>query len=214
MSYLKKLFITTIALGFSSGAIAQSAATNNANQSTVCSSQGVGCQLSTNAKGNLYIASGTSASDLGKHEDSVAGNGDTAVPVMGKILAIPASQAGDGDYSVPLLNDLSAVYVDQVRRNAVTSTQPTVATATSTTCLAANTSRRYFMIQNNTAANIMISLSGATLTGIVPSATNIGIVLAAGANYQSPPNYVPTGAITCYQTSGGSVNTISVMEGQ
>lgn len=95
---------------------------------------------------------------------------------------------------------------------AVTETTPTVATATSTTLLAANTARKYLLIQNNTAANIMISLSGKTLTGIVPTNTNIGFVIAVGASYSSD-RFAPTGAITVYQTSGGTVNTISVAEG-
>lgn len=95
----------------------------------------------------------------------------------------------------------------------ITHTQPSVTTATSFTCLAANTGRHYFMVQNNTAANIMINLAGGTLTGIVPTSSNLGIVLVPGANYESNPAYASIGTITCYQTSGGTVNTISVMEG-
>lgn len=91
--------------------------------------------------------------------------------------------------------------------------QPSVDTATSTTCLAANRSRRMLTVQNNSAANIMISLTGATLSGIVPSSTNIGIVLSAGSSYTCPASYCTGTAITCYQTSGGTINTISVIEG-
>jgi hypothetical protein len=94
----------------------------------------------------------------------------------------------------------------------IVTTTPTVATATSTTLLAAKNNRKYLAIQNNTAANIMISLSGATLTGIVPTATNRGIVLIAGQLYEAPSMLVPGGAVTCYQTSGGSVNTIVALE--
>lgn len=93
---------------------------------------------------------------------------------------------------------------------AVTETTPTVTTATSVTILALNAARKYAFVQNNTAANIMISLSGNVLTGIVPSATNIGLVLTPGAYFESSPGYTPTGAITVYQTSGGTVNTIYV----
>lgn len=97
-------------------------------------------------------------------------------------------------------------------KGAITHTQPTVAQNTSTTCLAANANRNYFLIQNNTAANIMINLSGTALTGIVPGATNLGIVITPGSNYESPPNFIITSAVTCYQ-GGASTNAISVMEG-
>jgi hypothetical protein len=72
------------------------------------------------------------------------------------------------------------------------------------------------MIQNNSAANIAISLTGATLTGITPTSTNLCIVLSstAGANiFRSDPMFVPQGAVTAYQTSGGTINTVTVVEG-
>jgi len=94
-----------------------------------------------------------------------------------------------------------------------TASNPTVATATSVTCLAANRSRRMLTIQNNSAADIMISLTGATLSGIVPTSTNIGLVLEPGASYTCPASYCTGTAITCYQTSGGDINTISIVEG-
>lgn len=93
-----------------------------------------------------------------------------------------------------------------------THSNPTVATATSTTLLAANANRRYFFIQNNSAANIAISLSAATITGIVPSNSNPVIVIPPSASFECPPNAVPTGAITGYQTSGGSISTITCVE--
>jgi hypothetical protein len=92
-------------------------------------------------------------------------------------------------------------------------TNPNVANATSVTLLAANADRRYLLVQNNSAANIALSLEGGVLTGIVPTVTNECIVLAPGASYESPSHCCPVGAITCYQTSGGSINTISVVEG-
>jgi hypothetical protein len=90
-----------------------------------------------------------------------------------------------------------------------TETNPTVANNTSTTILAAGT-RKGFGIQNNTAANIMISLSGATLTGIVPTASNIGIVLYPGQLYEPPSNDVSQSNITAYQSSGATTNQIYV----
>lgn len=92
-------------------------------------------------------------------------------------------------------------------------TTPTVANATSVTIASANPLRTYVLIQNNSAANVMISPSGGVLTGIVPTSTNKGIVLSAGAAWENPPHIDVAGAITAYQTSGGSINTISVMEG-
>lgn len=97
-----------------------------------------------------------------------------------------------------------------------TTTTPTVATATSTQLLAANGFRKFLLIQNNSAANIAISFSGATLTGIVPTATNKVYVLpsTAGSNVvRFDSNAVPGGAITAYQASGASINTLVVVEG-
>lgn len=99
---------------------------------------------------------------------------------------------------------------------AFVTTTPTIATATSTTILAAKAHRKTLIIQNNSAANIMVSLSGATLTGIVPTATNIGYLLrsTAGSNeLRLTDQSLPSGAITAYQTSGGNLNTIVVIEG-
>lgn len=93
-------------------------------------------------------------------------------------------------------------------------TQPSVTNATSFTCVAANENRKFLRIQNNSAANILINLAGGTLTGIAPTSTNLGIVLAAGASYDTPAGLVPTTAVTCYQASGGTINTISILEGR
>jgi len=98
-------------------------------------------------------------------------------------------------------------------RVTLTHSQPSINTAASTSLLAANTARKYLLIQNNSAANIMINLEGTALTGIVPSGTNEGIVIAAGTAYESPPNACPTGIVTVYQTSGGTITTVSVVEG-
>ncbi|HLX53425.1 MAG TPA: hypothetical protein VKR58_05775 [Aquella sp.] len=94
-----------------------------------------------------------------------------------------------------------------------THTQPSVTTATSFTLLASNTSRKFLEIQNNSSANILINLNNGTLTGIVPTSSNLGFVLTPGSAWYSPPNVCPTAAITGYQTSGSTINTISVIEG-
>jgi hypothetical protein len=97
-----------------------------------------------------------------------------------------------------------------------TTTTPTINNTTSTTILAANGVRKFLLIQNNSAANIAINLEGAVLTGIVPTATNKCIVLpsTAGANIiRFEDGFVPGTAITAYQSSGGALNTITVIEG-
>lgn len=96
----------------------------------------------------------------------------------------------------------------------LTTTTPTMANATSVTLVAFNQNRRHLLIQNNSAANIAISFVGATLTGIAPTSTNLCFVIPAGGSYETAPNgFVPTSAITGYQTSGGSINTVTVGEG-
>lgn len=95
-------------------------------------------------------------------------------------------------------------------------TTPTIATATSTTILAANPNRKTLIIQNNSAANIAIGLGGETLTGIVPTSTNKCYVLpsTAGSNVLILRDMsLPSNAITAYQTSGGNINTLVVIEG-
>lgn len=99
---------------------------------------------------------------------------------------------------------------------ALVTTTPTINTATSTTILSANPNRKLLIVQNNSAANIMIGLNGETLTGITPTSTNKGYVLpsTAGANTLVLKDMsLPSGAITAYQTSGGAINTVVVIEG-
>lgn len=99
---------------------------------------------------------------------------------------------------------------------ALVTTTPTIATATSTTILAANPNRKLLIIQNNSAANVAIGLNGETLTGIAPTSTNKCYVLpsTAGANTLVLKDMsLPSGVITAYQTSGGSINTVVVIEG-
>lgn len=97
-----------------------------------------------------------------------------------------------------------------------TTTTPTINTATSTTIVAANGFRKCLIIQNNSAADIAIGLEGQTLTGITPTSTNKCYVLksTAGLNIlRFTEGFVPAGAITAYQTSGGAINTLVVIEG-
>jgi hypothetical protein len=97
-----------------------------------------------------------------------------------------------------------------------TTTTPTIATASSTQILAANGFRNFLLIQNTSAADVAIGLNGETLTGIAATASNKCFVLksTAGLNIlRFDGNFVPAGAITCYQTSGSNINTVVVVEG-
>lgn len=149
-------------------------------------------------------------------EDSASANTDAGVAILSVRRDTPVADAEvstDGDYAKVIVNNFGYFYVDPVLRQTPVETTPTVTNATSFTLVAANTARRYLLIQNNSAANVMVSLSGQVLTGIVPTSTNKGIVLPPLATYESPSNYCTVSAITIYQTSGGNINTISVVEG-
>jgi hypothetical protein len=95
----------------------------------------------------------------------------------------------------------------------VTTTTPTLANNTNVNVLALNYARKYLLIQNNSAASIGVSFDGFTLTGTTPTSTNIVYTIAAGGYYESPPMFVPYGAINIYQSSGGPINTVTVGEG-
>ena len=97
-----------------------------------------------------------------------------------------------------------------------TTTTPTIATATSTTILAANPFRKFLLIQNHSGASIGVGLEGQTLTGINPSATNKCFNLDSTNNANRwifLDGFIPGGPITVYQTSGASINTVTVIEG-
>jgi len=118
----------------------------------------------------------------------------------------------DGNLRFPACSATGGLASDTVIRGTFTHTQPTITTATSFACLAANASRRGLIIENNGSANIMINLDNGTLTGIVPTSTNLGLVLTPGSSYHSPPNASPTAIVRCYQTTGGNINTVSIYE--
>lgn len=139
-----------------------------------------------------------------------------AVPGFTKIRAVRVAGSGTIQFASSLasLTAGSMGIGGTSGSGALTTTTPAVANATSVTVLAANPSRRALNIQNNLETNIMVSVDGAALTGIVPTDTNIGFVLYPGDNLgASIGDYVPTGAITVYQTSGSSTRLITVGEG-
>ncbi len=185
---------------------------------TLTSLDGDNSPIAVGPKGNVftslwYDSSIGSAGPI-RLEDSALGDAAPVVVVGVQRQDTPANNTTtDGDATFLKSNAEGYLYVDTVRRNTMTHTQPTVTTATSFTLAASNAQRKYLRVQNNSAANILLNLNNGTLTGIVPTSTNLGIVLAAGAFFETPPNFCPTAAVTVYQASGGSINTISVIEG-
>lgn len=192
-------------------------AVRNDSAATFAGTTGDYSAIAVNSVGAVQInidASSQTGTSLIRSEDAAASTGQPGVPALFKRTDALASQTStDGDYSLPTCNAHGAMYTDPIRRGTFTHTQPTIANTTSVTLVASNAERRYLLIQNNSAANVMVSLNNDTLTGIAPTATNLGIVIAAGAAYESPSNACPTAAVTVYQSSGGSINTVSVIEG-
>lgn len=123
------------------------------------------------------------------------------VLLAGFVASTPASGANGG--SVPIVP----------QRGTLTETTPTLLNTTSTTLVAANTNRKFLMIQNDGATNLAVSMSGAAITGVVPTSTNIVMVLVPGASVSYENSFIPTGAVTGYQASGGTINTVYVAEG-
>jgi len=192
-------------------------AVRNDSAATFAGTTGDYSAIAVNSVGAVQInidAGSQTGTSLIRSEDAAASTGQPGVPALFKRTDALASQTStDGDYSLPTCNAHGAMYTDPIRRGTFTHTQPTIANTTSVTLVASNAERRYLLIQNNSAANILVSLNNDTLTGIAPTSTNLGIVIAAGAAYESPPNACPTAAVTVYQSSGGSINTVSVIEG-
>lgn len=75
---------------------------------------------------------------------------------------------------------------------------------TSTQLLAANSARRYLMIQNNDASgDIFVRLDGGTVSG------GTGVKIAPGGSYELQ-GYVPTGAITAVGSIAINANIVTV----
>ncbi len=185
---------------------------------TLTSLDGDNSPIAVGPKGNVftslwYDSSIGSAGPI-RLEDSALGDASPVMMAGVQRQDTPANNTTtDGDATFAKSNVEGYLYVDTVRRNTLTHTNPSVANASSVTLVASAAQRKYLRIQNNSAANILINLNNAALTGIVPSNTNPGFVLAAGAVFETPPNFCPTAAVTVYQTSGGAITTISVAEG-
>lgn len=140
-------------------------------------------------------------------------NGVAQALLAGAMPAAQESGATTGRYAVGKRDLTGNMLVRTAQGITFTTTTPSITTATSFTTLAANNNRVFYRIQNNSSANICCSENNATLTGIVPTATNICEVLTPGSSIQSPPNATPVAAITCYQTSGVTLNNVVVVEG-
>lgn len=193
-------------------------AVRNDAKATLTSTDGDYSPIGVGTVGNVFASlwydSTIGASSPVRLEDSALAGGHGLMVMGAQRQDIPTNDTStDGDAAFIKSNAEGCLYVDTVRRNTMTHTQPSVTTATSFTLVAANAQRKYLRVQNNSAANILLNLNNGTLTGIAPTSTNLGIVLAAGAFFETPPNFCPTAAVTVYQSSGGTINTISVIEG-
>lgn len=175
-------------------------------------------QIATTRKGTvlgtlLYDNALSSSVQAVNAEDRASVGGDAGIFILGIRQDTPiATTNANGDYTQFSVDSTGALRIHEAAPLTFTHTCPSVTTATSFQLLASNTARNGLTIQNDTAANIMINLNNGTLTGIVPTSSNVGIVLTQGSSYTTPANATPTTAITCYQTSGSTVNTISVTE--
>lgn len=143
--------------------------------------------------------------------DLSLGRGGDA-PAIGRVNeAYTDLASGDGKANYIGLMKSGALIVNTSYKATVAYTNPSVANTTSVTVLAANANRKGYRVQNNSAANICCSEAGATLTNITGTSCN---VLVPGASLDSKPNAVSQSAITCYQSSGGAITTITVAEWQ
>lgn len=116
------------------------------------------------------------------------------------------TRAGDPPINVKLIGGITIG-----SSGPVTELNPTVPDSASTTLLAGGLAQTFLKMQNNSTGLIMVSWSGGILTDIVPSATNIGEVVAPGEVVVAP--FIPTGNVTVYQKSGSTVNNIYVAYG-
>lgn len=120
--------------------------------------------------------------------------------------------AGSGSSNAGQTGGGSTVTVsnsNQGYASACTETTPTVNNTTSTQVVAPGTYTN-IVIGNFTGANIFVSMSNQTLTGIVPTSTNIGFPLAPGAIWQEGANGVTTNGVTVYHSLGSATNAIYV----
>jgi hypothetical protein len=96
---------------------------------------------------------------------------------------------------------------------AVTQTIPSVPDATSFELVPANPFRRFIFIANLGSNDFGLSLTGATITGTTATAANPVLPFGSGSVYTNYFDFVPTGAITVYQASGGALEELLVIEG-
>ena len=86
-----------------------------------------------------------------------------------------------------------------------------IPSANDTEILAASTSRKSVLVQNNAAFTVAIRVDGGALTGTTPTTAEPKIVLAPGASYSASGPSCPTGAIMAYQASGAATELVSVV---
>lgn len=164
--------------------------------------------------GGNVISATANALDVNIKTNATTNQSTNVAQINGVTPLMGAGNTGTGSLRVTVASDQAAIATTTTPgQGTPTTTTPSVTDSTSFTLVAANASRKYLLVQNDSSANVLISLSNATLTGIVPTSTNKGIVLIPGASYENPAQYCSTAAITAYQTSGSTINTIVAIEG-
>lgn len=163
----------------------------------------------------LYVSSGTfTLNSAGTYDASVGSGNGIAVGVSAPSASSPTTLVVGSTYVVAAggqVTSIGSIPVTVPRgipgypATPVWS-NPSIASGSSQTLLAEGP-RTYLGIQNNTNANITVGTGGQTLTNITGT---LGFVLYPGQLYEAPPNAVPQGAITVYQTSGSPTTAISV----
>lgn len=117
---------------------------------------------------------GTGATNLGKAEDAAASSGDTGVFALGvrNDAAATVTTNANGDYSQLSVDSTGTVFVRQAPNNTATESN-VAASATSVTALAANTSRRNFVIYNDSTSDCYVkygtAASATSFTYYLPS---------------------------------------------
>jgi len=157
-------------------------------------------------------------SPVGTYDSSAGAGNGIAVGFVAPDAGTPTVLASQGLYTISpgmfVVSGGSGGTTILPTQGVPSQTNPTITSGSSVTLLAANPGRKYLKIINNSGGPIMISLSGGTLSSVVPSNSNPGDLLAPnGGGWENPAHYCPTGAITVYQSSGVSISSISVTEG-
>ena len=123
---------------------------------------------------------------------SLIARGAAALALLSLISVSPAAAQSVAGAAPPL-------HADTVIQGAASDIGVSIAANTATTITAANTSRRGFSIQNQTAGNCYLSGSAAA------TADYHSLLIATGTYYESKDSHVGTGALSVICASAGGL---------